>query len=275
MDLTETLNINKDRVISSESILNEIQNSKNLKYILPLGLKNFDKSILNRGFHPNKKYLIFGANKSGKTQICYQICVQAFKLFSKELGYSKKENIKFTYYLDTENTFRPERIKEIAIAMNLDYFKIFESINVASIMSNYALLLKLKEIEEQEQLQNVRVLIIDSINKYYRSEQGNKEISYYNTRTTFLKILKIIDDLTEKFNLISIITAQVAPNFIDDAIIRDIPVGNQYLNHFFSEYLYLSLKDDKNYIHLLNSQLLPENNVPFKITPNGIEDLKI
>ena len=49
MDLNETLNINKDRVIPSEFILNEIQNSKNLKYILPLGLKNFDKSILNRG----------------------------------------------------------------------------------------------------------------------------------------------------------------------------------------------------------------------------------
>ncbi|MFX1394129.1 MAG: hypothetical protein ACFFAH_11190, partial [Promethearchaeota archaeon] len=114
-----------------------------------------------------------------------------------------------------------------------------------------------------------RVLIIDSINNHYRSEQG---ISFYNAKMIFLKILKIINQLTKKFHLITFVTAQVVPNFIDDATVRDIPVGNQYLNHFFSEYFYFGIKEDQNYIHILNSQLFPEKKVFFKISSKGIED---
>ncbi|MFX1394940.1 MAG: hypothetical protein ACFFAH_15405, partial [Promethearchaeota archaeon] len=179
MDLTKVLKINKKKVITANFILNEIQKNKNLEYILPLGLKNFDKTILKGGVHPNKKYLIYGSNKSGKTQLCHQICVQAFKNFSKNFKNSNNKNIKFILYLDTENTFRPERIKEIASERNLEYIKIFKRINVSKIMSNAALLLKLKEIEQEKQPENLRVLIIDSINNHYRSEQG---ISFYNAK---------------------------------------------------------------------------------------------
>jgi len=272
MDLTDVLKINKKKVIPSKFILNEIQKNKNLEFNLPLGLKYFDKTILKGGVHPNKKYLIYGANKTGKTQLCHQICVQAFKFLSKNSKNSKKNPIKIILYLDTENTFRPERIKEIASERNLDYIKIFKTINVSKIMSNSALLLKLKEIEEQKQPEKLRVLIIDSINNHYRSEQG---ISFYNAKMTFLKSLKIINQLTKKFNLITFATAQIVPNFIDDAIVRDIPVGNQYLNHFFSEYFYLGIEEDKNYIHILNSQLFPEKKVFFKISSKGIEEFDV
>ena len=266
MDLSDILNINKEKVIQSKSILNEIQKHKDLKFVLPLGLKYFDKSILNGGFYPNKKYIIFGTYKAGKTQLCHQICVQAFKFFSKNIDSSNKKKAICTIYLDTENTFRPERIKEIASASNLDYVKIFKTINVAKIMSNSSFLLKLKEIKEKEQLENVKVLIIDSINNHYRSEQK---------KSTFLKILSIIDEIARFFNLTIIATAQVSPNFITNAIIKELPVGNLYLNHFFSEYLYLGIKEEKNYMHIVNSHLFPEKKVSYKITSKGIEDYEI
>lgn len=274
MDPLDILDIKNNRLILKTSVLNKIREAKETRFILPLDSRNFAK-VLKGGFCLNKKYLIYGANRTGKTQICLSLCVQAYKYFIKQEKSTKNQDFNFTYFLDSENTFRPERIKEIATAKSLDYREVLKSIKVSKIMSNSALLLKLKEIENQLTFGKNYLLIIDSINNFYRSEQGNKDSSFYNLKTAFLKILEKIDTLTKKFNLILIATAQVFPNFIEDAIINEIPVGNQFLNHFFSEYLYLSYKEEKNYVHLVNSELLPERKVIFKITSNGIADYKI
>jgi len=274
MDHLDILDIKNNRLILKTSVLNKIREAEETGFILPLDSRNFAK-VLKGGFCLNKKYLIYGANRTGKTQICLSLCAQAYKYFIKQEKSTKNQDFNFTYFLDSENTFRPERIKEIATAKSLDYREVLKSIKVSKIMSNSALLLKLKEIENQLTFGKNYLLIIDSINNFYRSEQGNKDSSFYNLKTAFLKILEKIDTLTKKFNLILIATAQVFPNFIEDAIINEIPVGNQFLNHFFSEYLYLSYKEEKNYVHLVNSELLPERKVIFKITSNGIADYKI
>lgn len=275
MDLSEILNVNEKNIISYNYLLKKSSNYKKEKIVISTGSKNFDK-VLGGGFFSGKKYLIFGANKTGKTQLSHQICVQTYKqLFDIKQTKKNSNNLKLIYYFDTENTFRPERIKELAVANNLNYNKVLKTILVAKIMSNSALLLSLKNIEEHVEKDEFFVFIIDSINNYYRYEQGNKEVSFHEIKTTFMKILKKINELNNKFNLIIIATAQVAPNFIDNAIIENIPVGNQYLNHFFSEYLFLSYKDEKNYVHLINSHSLPERKVLYEITSEGIEDYKI
>ncbi|MFX1338171.1 MAG: hypothetical protein ACFFDK_06155 [Promethearchaeota archaeon] len=274
MDLLETLNINKKQLILKDSVLRKIKDAKETKFILPLDSLNFDK-VLKGGFYLTKKYLIFGANRTGKTQICLNLCIQAYKYFIKQPEHIKNQDINLTYYLDCENTFRPERIKEIATAKSLEYQEILKSIKVSRIMSNSALMLKLKEIENQLKPGKTYLLVIDSINIFYRSEQGNKEISFYSLKTAYLKILDKIDTLMKKFNIVLIATAQVYPNFIEGAIINELPVGNQFLNHYFSEYLYLSYKEEKNYVHLVNSEFLPEKKVIFRITSNGIEDYKL
>lgn len=274
MDPIDILNINKKQLIPKSSVLSKIKEDIEVEFVLPLDSRNFDK-VVKGGFCLNKKYLIYGANRTGKTQICLNLCVQAYKYFIKQGENIKNKDFNFTYYLDSENTFRPERIKEIATAKSLDYQEVLKSIKVSKIMSNSALLLKLKEIQNQLEFGKHYLLIIDSINNFYRSDRGNKDSSFYNLKTVFLKILEKIDTLTKNFNIILIATAQVFPNFIENAIINDLPVGNQFLNHFFSEYLYLSYKEEKNYVHLVNSEFLPERKVIFKITSNGIEDYKI
>jgi DNA repair protein RadA len=274
MNPLDKLDINTKRILLKNSVLKEIKESAEMKFMLPLDSKNFD-NILKSGFYLNRKYLIYGANSTGKTQICLNLCVQAYKYFIKQQENVKNQDFTFTYYLDSENTFRPERIKEIAKAKLLDFQKVLKSIKVSKIMSNSALLLKLKEVENQLKPEKKYLLIIDSINNFYRTEQGNKETSFYSLKTAYLNILDKIDTLTKKFNMISIATAQVYPKFIEDAIINELPVGNQFLNHYFSEYLYLSYKEQKNYVHLVNSEFLPEKKVIFKITSKGIEDYKI
>ena len=262
-------------MIQSKFIKDEIKRANKLEYFIPLGLKKLDNSVLNKGLTPHNKYLIFGSNKTGKTQFCHQLCIQAFDIFSRGSYQSKQKNSILTVYFDLENTFRPERIQQLALKKKLDYKSVFKSINISKIMSNSAFLLKLKEIKGQDYLKDIKLLIIDSINIYYRIEQSDREIPFYNAKKSFLEILTIIDEITRNYNLVTIVTAQITPNFIQNAIIEELPVGNQFLNHFFSEYFYLSIKNNNYYIHLVNSQYLPEKKVLYQITSNGIEDYKI
>jgi len=140
-------------------------------------------------------------------------------------------------------------------------------------MSNSALLLSLKNIVENLKNNHGSVLIFDTINNYYRSDLSNNNISFTKTKDIFLKILEKIDKLTKEYNLITIVTAQVSPNFTENAIIRELPVGNQFLNHFFSNYIYLSYKnEEKSYVQMINSLGISNKKLIFKITSNGIQD---
>ena len=249
--------------IDKKKIISEIEKTKHEKTLISTGSKNFNK-VIGGGFFSGKGYVVFGANKTGKTQICHQLSVQAFKNSFKVV------------YLDTENTFRPERVRELAESNKYNSEKTLKNIYVSKIMSNNALLMKLNELDSIIKSNNVKLLVIDSINNFFRIERSDKLLSFLKAKTTYIKILEKINNLTQRFQLITILTAQVAPNFVEEAVVKEFPVGIQYLNHFFSEVLYLSYKEkDMIYIHIVNSHFLPEKKVLYSITKRGIEDYKM
>ena len=225
-------------------------------FVLKSGTNNLDL-LLGGGFRSKKSYIIYGANSTGKTQLCHQLCVEAFKIGLK------------TIYIDTENTFRPERIKELCSYRGLNEHEVLKSILVASITSNDTLQYKINELESILKKSDVKLIIIDTINNYYRLEQG---ISYEKSKKQFINILSKLNALTQKYNLISIFTSQVTSKFERDSNIKHIPVGIQYLNHFFHEFIYLLKKNDKNFMHLINSSFLKENKMLYNIAPEGIID---
>ncbi|MFX1315310.1 MAG: hypothetical protein ACFE9T_05565 [Promethearchaeota archaeon] len=276
MDVCNILNIKQHQLIKFNQILNEWNRKKRKnQLVLSSGSKSIDE-ILSGGFLSGKKYVIFGPNKTGKTQICHQLCVQVYNKLSKNQDQLTTKNMGFVYYFDTENTFRPERIKDITIKFKLNYKKVLKSIYITKIMSNSAFLLALNDLENILDINYQKVLIIDSINNHFRSEQGDNTVSYQKSKELFLKILEKIDSLTKKFNLITIVTAQVAPNLIKKAIIQVLPVGNYFINFFFSEYIYLNLKEEGLcYAHIVNSNTNQEKKLVYKITSAGIQDHKI
>jgi len=255
--------IKKNQLFTYSTIKEEIQKQEENTIHLSSGSKNVD-NILGKGFQSKNMYLIFGSNKTGKTQLCHQLCIQAYK------------NNFNLIYLDTENTFRPERIKQLANSYKLNFNEILKTILVSKIMSNNAFLLKLIKLGNSIKKSEIRLLLIDSINNYYRLEQGAENLSFEKAKINFLKILEKLNSITQKFNLITIATAQISPNYNKSAIIQEKPVGNQFLNQYFSEYLYLSYKEkDFGYIHLVNSSHLPEKKIMYQLTEKGIEDYKI
>lgn len=260
-----TLNLSKilyktNQHISTDKILGKQKTYLERTNILPSGLYNLD-NILNGGFHSEKFYIIFGRYSTGKTQLCHQLCIESYKKYRSCI------------FIDTENTFRPERIVQIAKAQNLNPNNVLKSILVTKILSNSMFILNLQNVENIIKSNKYRVILIDSINNYYRVEQSSFEISYYKAKTNFLKILTFLNDLTHSYNLIAISTAQVSPNFIPNAVIAENPVGIQYLDHFFSEFLYLTLREDSiGTVHLVNSFSLAEKKVLFEIKPEGMKD---
>ncbi len=273
--ISEVLKIDKHQIVRTKEILKDYQFLKQLQYNIPSGAKNFDETI-GGGFYQGKKYLIFGANKTGKTQLCHQLSIQPYFQSSRLNERSQILHKHLIFYFDTENTFRPERLKEFIMSREVDYNKLLKNIFVSKIMSNSALLLSLQKLESLLERDNVNVLIIDTINNHFNSEIANTKISTNRTKDIFIKILNTINELTIKFNLITITTAQVTSNLIKDTSIKVFPVGNHLLNHFFSEYIYLDYKEhNQRYVQLVNSMSLPEKRLLYKITSSGIQDYKI
>ena len=275
MTIYKLLGIDKHQIINIQKTYNHFVIKKNDQYILASGAKNFDETI-GGGFYRGKKYLIFGANKTGKTQLCHQLCVQAFIQFTKYTKNSEINNKQYVFYFDTENTFRPERIKELMVKYDVELNKMLKNILVSKIMSNSAFLLSLNELENFLGNNSINVLIIDSINNYYNSDLANGNITNNKAKEIFLKILTKIDELLSYHNLIIIATAQVTSNLNRKTPIKVIPIGNHILNHFFSEYIYLDYKEhDKRYVQIVNSLNLPEKRLLYKISSSGIQDYKI
>ncbi|MHA2129812.1 MAG: hypothetical protein ACW99L_07565 [Promethearchaeota archaeon] len=269
MSLHETLGLKKHQVLVLNDVYAKTRRQKKQQTRLSVGSRSFDE-ILEGGFQKSKSYIIFGASKTGKTQLCHQLCVQAYKQVIKK---GRVDNYKFIYYFDTENTFRPERINELASLYDFHAEAILKSILVSKVMSNSAFLLALNDFEKMLTEKDGYLLIIDTINNHFRSDLSRENMSYEKAKGTFLNILKKINDLTNSYDITTIITAQVVSNFSKEAIIREIPVGNQFINHFFSEYLYLRNRDENsNCVHLVNSLELTEKKFLYKITSNGIED---
>ncbi|PWU79202.1 MAG: hypothetical protein DLM72_18650 [Candidatus Nitrosopolaris wilkensis] len=85
---------------------------KSIERILT-GSKNLDH-LLCGGVETNAVTQFYGAPSSGKTQICHTLCARVPQ--DKSKGGVRGKSI----YIDTEGTFRPERIASIAMARGFD-----------------------------------------------------------------------------------------------------------------------------------------------------------
>lgn len=287
MNLKDLLHIKKEKIIEKKKLAQKIRDSQAISdVIISTNSQNFD-AVLGKGLILGTKYLIFGANRTGKTQLAHQMCIQLYKALQDPAirnQIRKRYNIsegsiladKNIYFFDCENTFRPERIEGIAEAQKISYMNILNMIQISKIYNQNALLTKLKEIQNLNARKKPLLLIIDSLNKYYRAGIADELLSVYKTQKLMKEILREIHFLNIKYNITILATAQVSAVFSDQKILKDIPSGNRYLNHFFSEYIYLQIDEhDKRYAQLVNSSQFPEKKLRFQITERGIEDYNI
>jgi len=167
----------------------------------------------------------FGAYGSGKTQIglTMAVCVQ----LPVEQGGAEGKAV----YIDTEGTFRPERIKQIAEARGLNPESVLKNILVArAFNSDHQILLVDKVAELIKNGEPVRLVVIDSLTAHFRAEFGGRG-QLADRQQKLNRYLHNLMKMAEQFNLAVYVTNQVMSNpammFGDPTT----PIGGNIVGH--------------------------------------------
>ena len=237
---------------------------------LTTGSESFN-NLLGGGIETQAMTEFYGEFGSGKTQIAHQLAVNV-QLPPEKGGLNGS-----AIMIDTENTFRPERIKDMADGAELNYEDVLKNIHVArAYNSNHQILLVEKAGELAKELKStekpIRLLIIDSATAHFRSE--------YVGRGTLAdrqqKINKHLHDalkFADLNNAVVMITNQVMVR--PDAFFGDPtrPIGGHIVGHTATFRLYLrKSKGEKRIARLVDSPNLPEAEAVFSVLLEGIRD---
>ncbi len=227
--------------------------------------KNLD-SLIGGGIETQAITEFYGKFGSGKTQICHQLAVDV------QLPFDKGGLNGAALYIDTENTFRPERIMAMAEGVGLDPHEALKNIYVArAYNSDHQMLLveKAKEIIEEK---NIKLVIVDSLTAHFRAEYvGRGKLAERQQKLN--RHIHTLQRLADAFNIAVVVTNQVMAK--PDILFGDPtePVGGHVLAHAATYRVYLRKgKGEKRIARLVDSPHLPEGEAVFAITPEGIRD---
>lgn len=223
--------------------------------------------LLGGGIETRTMTEFFGEFGSGKTQICHQISVNV-QLPPEKGGLSGK-----AVYIDTEGTFRWERIEAMAKAAGLDPDTAMDNIYyMRAINSDHQIAIGDDLQEFIAKNPSVKVVIVDSVTSHFRAEYTGRE----NLAARQQKLNKHLHQLTrlaEIYDLAVIITNQVMAR--PDMFYGDptIAVGGHTLYHVPGIRVQLKKsRGNKRIARIVDAPHLPEGEVVFAITEEGIRD---
>ncbi|MBR9679331.1 MAG: DNA repair and recombination protein RadA [Nanoarchaeota archaeon] len=230
--------------------------------------ENFDNLLGGKGVETQALTECYGKFASGKSQVGFQLAVNA-QLPIKKGGLDAD-----VVFIDTEGTFRPERIEQIAEAAGIDPEKALKRIHIArAFSSDHQMLLaeKVPELIEQEG-KNVKLVIVDSLMGLFRSEFiGRGTLATRQQKLN--KHLHTLQRLADRFQLAIYITNQVMAR--PDIFFGDptTAVGGHVLAHAATFRVYLrKSKGTKRIARLVDSPSLPESEAVFTVDTCGVRD---
>ncbi len=228
------------------------------------GSKNLDE-LLNGGIETQAITELYGEYGTGKTQICHTLCVMV--QLSKDKGGLEGGAI----YIDTEGTFRPERIYSIAKAKGLDPEKALENIIVAKAYNSSHQELILEEVGKIIERYNARLLIIDSAIAHFRAEfLGRSTLAERQQRIN--KFMHTLIRLAETYNIAVVATNQIQAS--PDTFFGDPskPAGGHVVAHTSTYRIYLKRSGRNRVARMVDSPYHPEKEVIFILTEDGVAD---
>ena len=231
------------------------------------GSKNLDNLLGGRGVETKAITEAFGAYGSGKTQLGLTLAVNC-QLPIEKGGANGK-----VVFIDTEGTFRPERIKHMAEAIGAVPEKVLKNILVArAFNSDHQLLLAEKIAEMIKNGEPIKLVIIDSLTAHFRAEYaGRGQLADRQQRLN--KYLHTLMRLAEKYNLAIYLTNQVMANPAQMFGDPTVAVGGNIVAHASTYRMYLRRgKKDSGVAKLIDSPNLPDNEAIFFLTKDGIRD---
>ena len=232
---------------------------------LTSGSKTFDE-LLGGGFETQSITELYGEYGSSKTQIAHQLCV------SVQLPLEQGGLNSHAFFIDTENTFRPERIIQMANAFELDPDEALEKIHVARAYNSSHQMLLVDKVKELSKETPASLLIVDSLTAHFRAEYIGRGALADRQQ----KLNKHMHDLlrwSDLNNGIVCVTNQVSSK--PDAFFGDPtrPIGGHIVGHTATFRIYLrKSKGPKRIARLIDSPHLPEGEAVFTVGEAGIRD---
>ncbi len=231
------------------------------------GSKNLDNLLGGRGVETKAITEAYGAFGSGKSQLGFSLAVNVQLPIDKGGANAK------AVFIDTEGTFRPERIKQIAEGIGAVPEKVLKNIFVArAFNSDHQILLLDKITEMVKNGEPIRLVIIDSLTAHFRAEYAGRG-QLADRQQKLNKYLHNLMKLAEQCNLAVYVTNQVMANpglmFGDPTT----PVGGNILGHASTYRIYLRRgKKNSRVAKMIDAPNLPENETIFFLTEKGLKD---
>ncbi|XP_073940598.1 meiotic recombination protein DMC1/LIM15 homolog isoform X3 [Castor canadensis] len=250
----------------------EYSEKRKMVFHITTGSQEFDK-LLGGGIESMAITEAFGEFRTGKTQLSHTLCVTA--QLPGTGGYSGGKII----FIDTENTFRPDRLRDIADRFNVDHDAVLDNVLYArAYTSEHQMeLLDYVAAKFHEEAGIFKLLIIDSIMALFRVDfSGRGELA--ERQQKLAQMLSRLQKISEEYNVAVFVTNQMTADpgatmtFQADP---KKPIGGHILAH--ASTTRVSLRKGRGELRIAkiyDSPEMPENEATFAITAGGIGDAK-
>ncbi len=177
-----------------------------------------------------------------------------------------------TVWIDTEATFRPERIRHMADALELDADEILKRIHVARAFNSHHQMLLMEKANEMTKDFPIRLVVVDSLTAHFRAEYIGRGVLAERQQLLNKHIHELMR-FGDVHNAAIYVTNQVAAK--PDAFFGDPtrPIGGHIVGHSATFRVYLrKSKGGKRIARLIDSPSLPEAEAVFSVSEEGIRD---
>jgi DNA repair protein RadA len=222
--------------------------------------------ILGGGIETGAITELIGEFGSGKTQICFTLAVTSQEPVEKG-GFRGNVCV-----IDTEGTFMPERIMQIAEEKGLDSTKILEGVLIARAYNSEHQMILINSLPELVEKSGIKLVIVDSMIGHFRGEyigRGTLSERQQKLGSCLSKLLRV----AEAFNISVVLTNQVMAT--PDTMYGDPnkPTGGHVMAHACTHRVYLRKgRQNTRLARVIDSPSLPEEKIRFAITAAGVVD---
>ena len=213
------------------------------------GSKSLDELLLG-GIESQAVTEFYGEFGSGKSQICHTLCAMA-KQPINEGGLDGG-----VIYIDTEGTFRPERLNQIARARGFDPMLVLKNVAICKVYNSSHLELIIKDLGRYINEFNAKLVIIDSIISLHRAEFAGRG-TLADRQQRLNSILHKLIRLAEIFNIVIVITNQVQSS--PDTFFGDPTkaAGGNVIGHTSTYRIYLRKSGENRIAKMIDSPYHP------------------
>jgi len=229
------------------------------------GARALDELLLG-GIETQAITEFYGEFGSGKSQICHTLCVTS-QLPIEEGGLGGG-----VIFIDTEGTFRPERIEQIARSRKLNSDEMLKRVAICKTYNSSHLELIIKSIGKYIDDFKAKMIIIDSIISLHRAEfSGRGTLADRQQRLN--SIMHKLVRIAEIYNVAIVVTNQVQTT--PDTFFGDPtkPAGGNVIGHASTYRIYLRKAGTDRIARIIDSPYHPYSDVRFTVTDAGIEEV--